>query len=190
MTVLELIQKRRTVRKFSQKPLTTEQLTRWVDAARMAPSGANLQPLKYAAVCDPETVKNIFPLLKWAGYLAPEYDPKPGERPTAYIVVCADTFIRKTGFEADAGAAVENLILAALEEGVGACWIGSVDRPALKALLQLPEGLVITHVVALGYPAEDPEAVTAEDGNIRYYLEDETLRVPKRPLEEVLIAVR
>ena len=85
---------------------------------------------------------------------------------------------------------MENIILAALEEGVGSCWIGSVDRPALKALLNLPEEIAITHVVALGYPAEDPKEAAVEDGNIKYYLENGTLMVPKRAREEVLLAVK
>ena len=189
MTTYELIQKRRTIRKFAQTPLKQEQLLRYIDCARVAPSGMNLQPLKYAAVCSPEMTEKIFPMLKWAGYLAPEYDPKEGERPTGYIVVCADTAIRKAGYEADVGAAVENIILSALEEGVGACWIGSVDRPALKELLKLPEEITITHVVALGYPSEDPRDAPVEEGNIKYYLEDGTLMVPKRSREEVLLAV-
>lgn len=190
MTIHEAIHARRTVRKFRQEPLTAQQLQRYVDAARVAPSGMNLQPLKYVAINSPEMTEKVFPMLKWAGYLAPEYNPKEGERPTAYIVVCADTAIRKAGYEADVGAAVENLMLAALEDGVGSCWIGSVERAQLKELLQLPEALAITHVVALGYAAEQPREVAMEEGNVKYYLEDGTLQVPKRAMEEVLIAIK
>jgi len=190
MTVLEALHARRTVRKFRQEPLTVQQLERYVDAARVAPSGMNLQPLKYVAVHSPEMASQVFPLLKWAGYLAPAYDPAEGERPTAYIVVCADARIRKAGWETDVGAAVENLMLAALEDGVGSCWIGSVDRAKLHALLSLPEDLAITHVVALGYAAEQPREAVMEEGNVKYYLEEGTLRVPKRTLPELLIAVK
>ena len=73
-----------------------EQLRRYVDAARVAPSGANLQPLKYVIVRTEEMTDKVFSLVKWAAYLAPDYNPKETERPTAYVVVCADTTLRKT----------------------------------------------------------------------------------------------
>jgi len=190
MNIQDAIKARRTIRKFKQIPLTREQLIRYVDAARLAPSGANLQPLKYYVVQSREMVEKVFPMLKWAGYLAPEYDPKEGERPVAYIVVCCDTSIRKSGYELDAGAAIENLILAALEDGVGACWLGSVDRKALAMLLGIPENLEISSVVALGYPAEAPRETAVENGNIKYYLSDGILCVPKRELDEVLLEIR
>lgn len=187
MTVFEAVKKRRTIRKFKQIPIERQLLIKYIDAARVAPSAANLQPLKYALVNDPDTNQRVFELLKWAGYLGGEYDPKEAERPTAYIVVCADTNIRKTGYGEDAGAAVQSLILAALEDGIGACWIGSVDRPALAELLNLPENLAISSVIALGYPAEDPIEAAVLNEDIKYYLSDGRLNVPKRSVDEVLI---
>lgn len=187
MNINELLKSRRTIRKFKQISLTKEQLKSYIDAARVAPSAANMQPLKYIAVQSKEMVEKVFPLLKWAGYLAGQYNPKDDERPTAYIVVCADKNIREAGWGADEGAAVENMILSALGDGVGSCWIGSVDREALGALLCLPENLIITSVIALGYPAEEPREVGLYDGDIKYYLENGTLCVPKRSLEEVII---
>lgn len=188
MTVFEAIKTRRTIRKFKQTPIGCEMLMKYIDAARVAPSAANIQPLKYAVVNNPETNEKVFELLKWAGYLKGEYDPKDGERPTAYIVVCVDTDIREKGYGEDVGAAVQNLILAALEDGVGACWIGSVDRPALAQLLDLPEKYVISSVIALGYPAEEPKEAEVLNGDIKYYLEEGQLQVPKRSVDEVLIA--
>jgi nitroreductase len=188
MIMKNLIHARRTIRKFDQKPLTKEQLLRYVDAARVAPSGANLQPLKYALVYTRDMTEKVFPLVKWAAYLAPDYNPKEHERPTGYVVVCADTDIRKNGYDMDVGAAVENLILCALADGVGACWMASVDREAVRELLRIPQNLEISCVVALGYPAESPEEVAVTEGNIRYYLsENGTLQVPKRSLEDVLL---
>ena len=77
-------------------------------------------------------------------------------------------------------------ILVALSDGVGACWIASVDKMAAKKLLQLPENIEIISVVALGYPKEFPKE-TEENGDIKYYLDNETLCVPKRKIEDVLI---
>lgn len=188
MNINELLKARRTIRKFKQTPISKEQLAEYIDAARVAPSAANLQPLKYIAVQSAEMVEKMFELVKWAAYLAPDYNPKEGERPAAYIVVCADESVRKNGYELDAGAAIENLIISALADGVGSCWMGSVDRPKTAELLALPENLVICGVVALGYPAETPKEVEMTEGDVKYYQDKEnTLCVPKRSLDDVLI---
>lgn len=187
MNVNDALKSRRTIRKFEQTPITKEQLEKYIDAARVAPSAANLQPLKYAAVHSQEMADKMFELVKWAGYLAPEYNPKEGERPTAYIVVCADTSIRKAGYDLDVGAAVENMILSALEDGVGSCWMGSIDRNKIAELLNIPETMEISCLLALGYPSESPKEVDVEDDNIKYYLDDKTLCVPKRSLDDVII---
>jgi len=182
----ELIKSRRTIRKFLQKPIAEEQLLSYVEAARVAPSGANLQPLKYIVVSSQEMVDKMFPLVKWAGYLSPAYNPKEDEHPMSYIIVCADTAIRNNGYEMDVGAAVENIILSALSDGVGACWMAAIDREEIRKLLDIPQSMEIPCLVALGYPKENPKEVKIMP-DIKYYLEDETLCVPKRSMDDVLM---
>ncbi len=189
MNINELISSRRTIRKFSQQKISKDLLIKYIDAARVAPSGGNLQPLKYAIIHTEESVKEFFSYVKWAGYLAPYYNPKEGERPTAYIVVLADTSIRKNGYDLDAGAAVENIILSALDDGIGACWMGAIDREKISAMLRLAENLSVSCVVALGYPSEQPKSVEMKESDFKYYLdENETLCVPKRSRNEILIS--
>lgn len=187
MKIYDLISKRRTIRKFEQKPVGEELLLKYVNAARLAPSAANRQPLKYAVVHSKEAVNKVFDCVKWAGYLAPDYNPKENERPTAFIAVCVDNNISKAGYEMDIGAAVENIILTALEDGVGACWMGAIDRPKIKEILAIPEDLTLSCVVALGYAGESPKEVEIKEDDIKYYLEKGTLCVPKRNMEEVII---
>lgn len=189
MSIYDLISKRRTIRKFDQKPVGKEMLERYVNAARLAPSAANRQPLKYAVVHSKETVEKVFDCVKWAGYLAPDYNPKENERPTAFIAVCVDNNISKSGFEMDIGAAVENIILSALEDGVGACWMGAIDKPKITEILNLPENLTLSCVVALGYAGESPKEVEIKEDDIKYYLKKGTLCVPKRSENEVLINI-
>lgn len=186
MNITELIKSRRTIRKFEQKEIDKEKLEKYVDVARVAPSAANLQPLKYVIVQSSVMAEKMFPLVKWAGYLAPLYNPKEDERPTAYIVVCADNDIRKDGYDQDVGAAVENIILCALSDGIGVCWMGSVERDKVRELLNIPDNLTISCVLAMGYPKEEPKEVKIKT-DIKYYLEEETLCVPKRSQSDVLI---
>lgn len=190
MNIYDLIRSRRTIRKFRPEPLTRDQLTRYIDAARLAPTGLNLQPLKYICVHSPEMVSKVFPLVKWAAYLAPNYNPAENERPTAFVAVCADTSIRPAGYEVDMGAAVENLILTALADGVGACWMGAIDYAKISELLHISGDLKLLCVVALGYPAESPREADITDSSIKYYLDETgTLNVPKRPLDDVLLDI-
>lgn len=187
MTAKELIQNRRTIRKFLQKPIPAERLRAYIDCARLAPSGANLQPLRYVLVHTPEMVEKLFPLVRWAAYLAPDYNPKEEERPTAFIAVAAELSVRKSGYEADMGAAVENMILAAEEDGIGSCWMGAIDYEKISTLLELSDSQKLLCVVAMGYKDEQPEEVCVAEGDVKYYLKDGTLRVPKRPMDEVLL---
>ncbi len=176
---------RRTIRKFKPEPVPRELSERLADAGRLAPSAANLQPLEFVVVDAAGPRAEIFPCLKWAAYIAPAGDPKPGEEPTAYIVTLANTKVREKMFEYDLGAAMENMILAALEEGVGSCWMLSIDRDKLRAILGIPEHYRVDSVLALGYPAEEPAAEVMGD-SVRYW-KDETgrLHVPKRTLASV-----
>ena len=189
MNIDNLLKSRRTIRKFKQTPVEKELLLKYVDMARVAPSGGNLQPLKYVVVSSKEMTDKLFSLVKWAAYLAPLYSPAEDEKPVAYIVVCGDTEIKKSDYDIDAGAAIENIIISAWGDGVGSCWMGAIDRPEIKKLLNLPEHLGVLNVVALGYPAETPEEVKMGD-SVKYYLnEDGVLSVPKRSMDDVIIDI-
>lgn len=187
MNTKELIKSRRTIRKFRQEPIDRDKLISYIDCARVAPSAANLQPLKYVVVNTSEMADKMFPLVKFAGYLAPHYNPKEGEHPVAYIVICGDKTIKESGYDIDVGAAAENIIISALADGIGACWMAAIDRDAICKLLELPDNLAISCVLAMGYPMESPKEVEMTDGDVKYYLEDETLCVPKRSMDEILI---
>ena len=187
MTAYEAAAARRTIRKFKQKPIPRTNLERYVNAARLAPSGMNMQCLKYVIVDGKAKVAKVFAHVKWAGYIAPAGDPAKGEEPTAYIIVLADTEIRSSGYELDAGAAIQNVLLTAWDDGVGACWMGAVDRDAIRAALGIPERYIIVNVLALGYKAEDPKVDPFAD-TVKYHKDEAgRLHVPKRGLAEVLL---
>lgn len=187
MDVYDAIRQRRSIRKFQQdKKISREVLERLVEAARLAPSGANLQPVKYLIADDDRVVAGIFDNVKWAGYLAPYGDPKEGEKPVAYIALLQDKSIRESGSELDVGAAAQNIFLAAVNEGIGTCWIGSINRKAVRELLKLPENLILNTVIAAGYPGESP-IYEDESGSIKYYRDGSgVLHVPKRKMQDIV----
>jgi nitroreductase len=184
--VRDIIVGRRTIRQFKPDPVPPGLLERLVDAARLAPSAANMQPLEYIAVDDRRVCGEIFPCLKWAAYIAPEGNPEAGQEPAAYIVTLVNTKVREKMFEYDVGAAMENMILTALGEGVGSCWLLSIDRDKLKTILGVPDEYRIDCVLALGYPAEEPQAEDLTDSQ-KYWKDAEgRLHVPKRRRASVL----
>ncbi len=138
MSLYELILSRRSIRQFKPETVSRGILERFVNAARLAPSASNLQPLEFIVVDEDELRKRLFPCLRWAGYIAPEGNPKQGHEPLAYVVVLVNLRVRDKGYEWDAGAAVENIILAAWEEGIGSCWLLSVERKNIQEMLKIP----------------------------------------------------
>ena len=186
LSVYETIVKRRSIRRFKDKPVSYEVLEKCVNSARLAPSAMNLQPWEFIIVDEEDLLNKVFDTLKWAGYIRPEGDPPPGERPKAYIVVLINKNIRAEGFEYDIGVAVENILLVALEEGLGTCCIGSINRGKLGEILKVPNNYIIALVVALGYPNESPVR-TEFQGSVKYRKDESgTLHVPKRKLEDIL----
>ena len=183
--VYDTIRQRRTIRRFKNKPIPEETLIKLVDAARMAPSAENIQPCEYIIVNNPQLKEEIFSCLKWAGYIAPAGNPHEGEKPVSYIVVLINAVLKRKGGEADAAAAIENILLAAWEEGIGGCWLGSIDRKKIKKILRIPHHLRVNSVIALGYINEHP-VVEDLEGSVKYWKDDKgVLHVPKRRLTEI-----
>jgi nitroreductase len=186
MSLYELILSRRSIRQFKLEPVSKETLEKLVNAARLAPSASNLQPLEFIVVDEDELRKKLFPCLKWAGYIAPQGNPKQGHEPVAYIVILVNLQVRGKEYEWDVGAAVENIILTAWEEGIGSCWLLSVERKKIKEMLKVPINYKIDSVIALGYPDEKP-VVEVMDGSLKYWKDkQECLHVPKRKLEDIV----
>jgi nitroreductase len=186
VNVYDLILKRRTIRRFKQQQIDATLLKKIVNAGRLAPSGANLQPLEFVVINNQELVELVFPKVKWAGYIAPAGDPPEGARPVAYILVLINTAIKPKHGQVDAAAAIENMILTALDDGIGSCWMGAIDREQLRALLHIPPKYDIDSVLALGYPDESP-VIEDMENSIRYWKDEKgALHVPKRKLEDII----
>lgn len=186
LSTYEAILNRRSIRRYKQKPIPYQVLKKLVNAARHAPSAANLQPCEFTIVDDKKRIDDIFPALKWAAYIAPIGNPPQERRPVAYIVVLINREKRAKGGEEDAAAATENILLTAYEEGLGSCWLGSIKKDKIREILKIPPYCSIESVISLGYPQESPLLEEMKD-SVKYYQDEEgTLHVPKRNLKDIL----
>ena len=192
MNLKELVVKGRSIRRYHEdKPISEEVIIELLDLARNCPSARNDQPLKFLiSVCKEEN-DLIFPCLKWAGYLNDWDGPAPGERPVAYIVVLGDNKVGSAFVECDAGIVMQTIVLGAAEKGIGLCIIGSIDRPKLRSIMNIPEQYKIVYVLSLGYPAETVVLEeTGEDSDIKYWRDkDGVHHVPKRSLDELILNI-
>ena len=186
--IKDLILKNRSYRRFHQDTtISMETLKELVDLARISNSGANKQPLKYVLVCDPETNAKIFDQIGWAGALKDWPGPEEGERPTAYIIVLGDKAIGMAGV--DHGIAITNILLGAVEKGLGGVMLATVKKDVVRADLDIDEKYEILLVVALGKPKEIVQLdAVDEDGSTVYWRDDNQVHhVPKRTLEDVIV---
>jgi nitroreductase len=185
METYEAIVKRRSIRRFKMAKVSMDVLKKCVNAARLAPSAANLQPLHYIIITNNNLVTQIFSFIKWAGYL--KWNPRIDEGPPAYILVISDK--RITGGEKykkyDVAFATENIVLAALSEGIGTCILAAFDQKKIRMLLNIPLEYDIELLIALGY-ADEQSFVEEMTTSIQYYRKGKKLYVPKRRLEEII----
>jgi nitroreductase len=186
MTFHELAESNRSIRRFRENVrLSGEQLLEFIDAARLAPSGANLQLLRFTPVWEEDPCSRIFPHLNWAGYLIDWDGPGPGERPAAYVILQMPQE-KQRHLPVDAGIAAAYIVLSARESGYGSCMIMSFDADGVREAAGSPEGYFPFLVIALGVPGE---RVVLEEaaGGIEYYRDESGVHhVPKLPLKDLL----
>lgn len=187
--IRDLVIRNRSCRRFDEEfRIERQTLAELVDLARLSPSAANLQPLKYILSCTREKNAEIFPHLAWAGYLNDWPGPAAGERPSAYILILGDRQISKT-FGCDHGIAAQSILLGAVEKDLAGCIIGLIDRERLRRTLEIPARYEILLAIALGKPRE--KIVLEQlgpDKSIEYWRDaDGVHHVPKRALQELIV---
>ncbi len=184
----ELVKKNRSCRRFQEdRPLPLDMLRGFIELARLVPSAANLQPLKYILSNTPEKNHLIFACLMWAGYLKEWPGPAEGERPAAHIVILGDKRITEN-FGCDHGIAAQTILLAAVERGLRGCAIASIQRERLRPALAIPEHFHILLDIALGYPNETIVIEEMKEGNVKYWRDEQSIHhVPKRPISEIIL---
>jgi nitroreductase len=154
MDTMTAIKSRRSIRKYKAKQIPQDVLLQVLEAARMAPSGANRQPFQLIVVTDPEKKKGLVPLCKNQQFV----DEAP------VFIAGVDDPLQKWS-KVDLSIALDHLSMAAVELGLGTCWVGAFDPEKLAAYLDVPKDRVITVCMSLGYPDESPEARSRKSMN-------------------------
>jgi len=187
LAVYKAIISRRTIRRFKQNYIPKSMLKRLINAARLAPSAANLQPLEFIIITDKDMCVKIFPHLRWAGYIAPYGNPPLNKRPVVYIAVLVNKIKAQPKYAAyDVGAAVQNILLAAWEQGIGCCWMQAINRKRIKKILEIPEDYRLDSVISLGYEDEFPRIEKLKD-SVKYWKDkNDILHVPKRSIDQIV----
>jgi nitroreductase len=154
MMVLDVIRKRRSTRKYKSTPVSEDVFLRVMEAARLAPSGKNLQPWHFVVVKNQSLKVRLAAAAAHQEFIA--------EAPMV-IVACAfpeNSYARMgrymKSWSVDVAVAVDHLMLQAQEEGLGTCWIGSFHEGEVKAILDIPEHVRVLALTPLGYPDEEP----------------------------------
>jgi len=163
MDTLEAISSRRSVRKFSDRPVEAEKLQAVLEAVRQSPSWANMQCWRLVIVQDPAVRATISELSYVESFFAPRgYKVNPAMKALAEapVVIVACAVPEQSGelggqqyYLADMGVASENLMLAAHALGLGTVFVGVFDEEKLGELLEIPAGVRIVGLFPLGYPA-------------------------------------
>ena len=151
--VLDNILARRSIRYYVEdKPVEREKIQVLLQAAMAAPSACNLQPWEFVIVDDPEDLAELKAFIPGGQNNAP-----------MAMVVCARTSYvpwEGNGWQIDCAAAIQNMMLAAVEMGLGSLWIGDFKRDDVREKLCIPEGVELVSVVYFGYPAEMKKPVS------------------------------
>jgi nitroreductase len=185
MELIDVIRQRRSIRKFKDDPVSDELINELLDAARLAPSGSNMQPWRFVVVTSEEAKKKLDVVTPYKFAL---------KAPVLFIC-CADTTAMETrpvrikellesgvfediemddpnsgkygnnvgksisikGYLAlNVAIAIEHIVLRAADLGLGTCWIGRVDGKKTQDILGLSDSVEVITLLPIGYPAQNP----------------------------------
>ena len=156
---MEAINIRRSVRIYDGRPVEPEKTELLLRAAMQAPSAANQQASEFIVVRDRAALERLSKMSPYSGLLA---------RSPMAVILLGNTEKMKfpENWEQDLGAAAENLMLEAVELGLGSVWLGTHPDPArveaVRLQFGLPENLRPYAVISVGYPA---------DGNANHFVD-------------------
>lgn len=166
MEFYDVLKTRRSVRAYKETPIDDAALNRILEAGRIAPSWMNRQCRRFVVVRNPDVRKMLVEVVDNSTRECLEKAP-------CIIAVCADPSDSgvtggKEYYMADCAIAMEHIMLAAANEGLATCWVGTFAEYPIRNVLQLPQEIKIVGLTPLGYADETPAPT------------------PRKPLEEIV----
>lgn len=190
MTLENLLEWRRTYRKFDEnKLISKEDIDDILNSIKFASCANNRQYLRFISVENKAKVLEIFENTKWAASLPNNIGrPKEGERPVYFIAILSDEEKKLRFNGIDEGLVISNLTLLAAEKGIGSCIIGSVNDKKMREILNYEYNYSCDLVVAFGYPKVKSSIKEIDAGEDQaYYLdEDGNYIVPKYKIKDLV----
>jgi len=150
MELKEVIKNRKSIREYEDTPIKEDKLLRVLEAARLAPSGANRQAWKFVVVRDIQRRQKLAQAAEGQTFVA-----------QAPVVIAAVATLPEPmmicgvpAYAVDLAIAVDHITLAAVDEGLGTCWIGAFSQEAARKILNIPAKYKIVVLMPLGFPKE------------------------------------
>jgi nitroreductase len=194
--ILDLLRKRYSVRKFSNKKISQGTIDYILEAGRLSPSGGNEQPWKFGVITDKDLIREISKIA---------YNQKWIENASLLIILCTTIVsderggrdiqmarfpelkdkIKKMDKELYSKLNQEehqtkipgtHMVLAALEHGIGSTWISYFKVDELSKLLNLPKDWIPSEIIAFGYPAKEMKPVRKKNINEVIFYNKEFLK--------------
>jgi nitroreductase len=151
MEVHEAIEKRKSIRSYKNEPIPDAKLKKVLDAARLAPSASNRQQWKFVVVRDAQKRRQLSKAANGQAHVA--------AAPVVIAGVAMDTDrIMMCGvpiYPVDLAIAIDHMTLAAVEEGLGSCWIGAFSQDEARKIMGIPDNYMIVGLLTLGFAAEE-----------------------------------
>jgi nitroreductase len=186
MELSEVIAARRSIRKFKPGEISEETVKELIEAARLAPSGSNLQPARFIVAKSPQAKESIgkctpYKFVVKAAVIfvccadvttITSRETRVGELfkegafdgvemdmsdPSAVTPIMDDDMI-KAYLSMNTAIAIEHIVLKSVDLGLGSCWIGRFDREKLKKLLKLNDNIYPVTLLPVGWPDQSPKA--------------------------------
>ena len=156
MELREALLKRRSVRKFTEEPVSDEMIQELLHAAMSGPSACNKMPWEFYVVTNPEKLEELKGASKFTKMSSKLAMIVCGNLDRALPMEMASYWIQ------DCSAATENILLRVTDLGLGAVWCGIHPQKKaeenVKRILNIPETQIPLNVIFIGHPAEEPEA--------------------------------
>lgn len=166
-TILDIIQKRRSIREYQNKEVSSELLEKLLRAAMAAPSARNSKPWEFVVVTEKATLDKLRANLQYGNHNAPAAIAVLGNLKIASSESSTRFWVQ------DCSAAVENILIAAAGLGLGTVWIGSYPKEDVmkieREILGIPPDLFVLALIYVGYPAEEvPPRTQYEAGRVHW----------------------